>query len=117
MKKLNQKKILWIVKEMNKGDGSVYRIVKIISITSRWAREIYNVQQVTGRFLFPMKPDRRLRPISDEERNLILEVSKEHPISGVVALEKILDSQGVHIPHNRIHRILKEEGLALDEPC
>ena len=31
-------------------------------------------------------------------------------------MEKLLDNQGVHIPHNRIHRILKEEGLAIDEP-
>ena len=116
MKKLNQKKIRWIVREMKKGDRSVYRIAKIMNITPRWVREIYNVHQETGRFLFPKKPGRRPRPVSDEERNLILDIRREYPISGAVALEKILDSQGVHVSHNRIHRILKEEGLALDEP-
>jgi putative transposase len=116
MKKLNQKKIRWIVKEMKKGDRSAYRIAKIMDISPRWVRELYRVHQETGLYLFPKKPGRKLQLVSDEERDLIFEVRKEHPISGAVALEKILDYQGVHIPHNRIHRILKQEGLAVDEP-
>jgi putative transposase len=79
-------------------------------------RELYRVHQDTGQYLFPKKPGRKPRLVSDKERNLILRARDEHPISGALALEKILDSQGVHIPHNRIHRILKEAGLAIDEP-
>jgi len=41
MKKLNQKKVRWIVREMEKGDRSVYRIAKTMDITPRWVREIY----------------------------------------------------------------------------
>ena len=33
-----------------------------------------------------------------------------------MTLEKILDHQGIHISHNRIHQILKEEGLVHHEP-
>lgn len=87
-----------------------------MNITPQWAREIHRIYHETGNYPFPQKPGRKPRPVSDDERNLILEVRKEHPISGALALEKILDSMGVHIPHNRIHRILKEEGLAVDEP-
>ena len=116
MKKLNQKKIRWIIREMDKWNKSVYRIAKIMNITPRWVRELYRVYKQTGRYLFPRKPGRKSRPVSDEERNLIFEIREEHPISGALALEKLLDNQGVHIPHNRIHRILKEEGLAIDEP-
>ena len=116
MKKLNQKKVRWIVREMEKGDRSVYRIAKIMEITPRWVREIYRVHQRTGQYLYPTKPGRKSIPISDEDRTLIISARKEHPISGAVALEKILDDRGIHIPHNRIHQILKEEGLALDEP-
>ena len=117
MKKLNQRKIRWIVKQIDKEERSVYRIAKIMNITPQWAREIHRIYHETGNYPFPQKPGRKPRPVSDDERNLILEVRKEHPISGALALEKILDSMGVHVPHNRIHRILKEEGLALDEPC
>jgi putative transposase len=116
MKKLNQKKIRWIVKEMKKGDRSAYRIAKIMDISPRWVRELYRVHQETGRYLFPKKSGRKPQLVSDEEKDLIFEVRKEHPISGAVALEKILDDQGVHIPHNRIHRVLKQEGFAIDEP-
>ena len=115
MKKLNQKKVRWIVQEMKKGDRSAYRIAKIMDVTPRWIREIYRVHQQTGHYLYPGKPGRKPRPISDDERRMILDVRATHPISGAVALEKILDSQGFHICHNRIHRILKEEGLAKNE--
>jgi len=37
-------------------------------------------------------------------------------LSGPVALEKIIDSKGTHIGHNRIHLILKQEGLSREEP-
>jgi len=45
----------------------------------------------------------------------VLETRQQHPLSAVT-LEKILHEQGIHIGHNRIHKILKQEGLAKDEP-
>lgn len=41
MKKLNQKKVKWIVREMDKGERSVYRIAKTMEIAPQWAREIH----------------------------------------------------------------------------
>jgi len=116
MKKLNQKKVKWVVREMDKGERSVYRIAKTMKITPQWARELHRTYHKTGEYLFPQKPGRKPRLVSTEERNLILETRREHPISGAVALEKILDSKGIHMGHNRIHKILKEEGLAKEEP-
>lgn len=116
MKKLNQKKVKWIVREMDKGERSVYRIAKTTGITPQWTREIHRIYHEAGEYPFPHKPGRKSRRVSNEEREFVLQVRKEHPLSGAVALEKILDSKGVHIGHNRIHRILKEEGFARDEP-
>lgn len=116
MRKLNQKKIRWIVREMKKGERSVYRIAKIQQISPRWVREIYNSYKKTGKCLYPCKPGRKPTPISKEEQTVILESRKEHPLAGAIALEKILDQKCVHIPHNRIHRFLKKAGLAKDEP-
>ena len=116
MKKLNQKKVKWVVKEMDKGERSVYRIAKTMDITPRWVRGLYQTYQKTKQFPFPQKPGRKPRLVSIEERNLVLETRRDYPLSGAIALEKILDSKGVHIGHNRIHRILKEEGLAKEEP-
>ena len=116
MKKLNQKKVRWIVKEMDKAERSVYRIAKIMNVTPQWARALHRVYHKTKRYPYPNKPGRKPQLISDKERTLVFDARKEHPISGAIALEKILDARGIHIPHNRIHRILKDEGLAKDEP-
>ena len=116
MKKLNRKKVRWIVKEMDKGERSVYRIAKTMDITPQWTREVHRSYHETKNYPYPQKPGRKPRPVSDEERKMILDVRSDHPISGAVALEKILDSQGFHMGHNRIHRILKEERLAKNEP-
>ncbi|MEM3043459.1 MAG: hypothetical protein QXD84_07950 [Thermoplasmata archaeon] len=40
-----------------------------------------------------------------------------HPVSGVFTMEKAIErEEGLLILHNRIHRILTENGLAKDEP-
>ena len=116
MKKLNQKKVRWIVREMDKGEQSVYRIAKTMNVTPQWVREIHRTYHKFHRYLYPKKPGRKPNPLSEKDRILVVNTRKEHPISGALALEKILDVRGIHIPHNRIHRILKEEGLANDEP-
>ena len=46
---------------------------------------------------------------------MVLTLREEHPICAVY-LEKLLDDVGYHIPHNRIHRILCDFGLASPEP-
>jgi putative transposase len=115
MKKLNQKKVRWIIREMNKGQRSVYRIAKTMDITPQWARKIHRFFHKTNRYLYPKKPGRKPKPVSEQEKRIVLEIRNHHPLSAVT-LEKILDEQGVHISHNRIHKILKKEGLAKDEP-
>jgi hypothetical protein len=47
MRKLNQKKVKWIIKEIDKGERSVYRIAKLKDITPQWAREISGSYVIT----------------------------------------------------------------------
>jgi putative transposase len=115
MRKLNQQKIRWIINQIDKGKRSTYRIAKIQKITPRWARELHQRFHKIHRYPYPKKPGRKPKPISKEEKKIILETRQHHPLSAVT-LEKILDSQGTHIGHNRIHKILKNEGLTKDEP-
>jgi len=115
MKKLNQQKIRWIIDQIDKGKRSTYRIAKTQQITLRWARELHQRFHKIHRYPYPKKSGRKPRPISEEEKRIVLETRKQHPLSAVT-LEKILDEQGIYIGHNRIHKILKQEGLAKDEP-
>ena len=115
MTKLNQKKIRWIIREMDKGRLSVWRIAKVQNITPRRARQVYQKYKgVQKPKLLP--PGRKPQPITEEEVKTVLELRKEHPLCAVT-LGKILDERGeMHINHNRIHRILKENDLANTEP-
>lgn len=115
MRKLNQQKIRWIIKEIDKGERSTYRIAKTMNITPQWTRELHRSFHTTHQYPYPKKPGRKPKPISEEEKRIILEIRKQHPLNAVT-LEKILNEQEIHIGHNRIHRILKEEKLVKDEP-
>ena len=112
MKKLNKKKIEWIIREVSKGELSTYSIAKTQKITPRWAREV-NKKFKDKEIIF-LKPGRKKKETKREEE-LILETYKEFPV-GAVNMEKILDSKGKHIPHNKVHEIMKKNNLAVTEP-
>jgi len=116
MKKPNQRKIKWILGEMERGELSVNKIARIQKITPRWARELYRRYKETSQYPYPRKPGKKPKPISEEDISRVLAMKNKHPLSGALTIEKLLDREGKHIPHNRIHRILKEKGLAKSEP-
>jgi len=115
MRKLNQQKIRWIIKQIDKGEQSTYRIAKTQDITPRWARELHHQFHTLYQYPYPKKPGRKPTPSTDKEKQIVLAIRKQHPLNALT-LEKILAEQGIHIGHNRIHRILKEARLVKDEP-
>lgn len=115
MRKLNQKKIRWIIREIDRQERSIYRIAKTQGITPQWTRELHRHYHTTSQYPYPKKSGRKPRPITEEEKKIVLEIRKQHPLNAVT-LEKILAEQDIHISHNRIHRILKQEGLVKNEP-
>lgn len=115
MRKLNRKKIRWIVKEVKGRELSVYRIAKQQEISKQ------HLWRVFHRFKDDIRPrllpcGRKPVPVSTEEIEIVKKTHEEHG-SGAVGIEKILSERGILISHNRIHRILKEQGLAKDQPA
>ena len=105
---------------MHKGELSVYRIAKQQSITPQHVRRVYqkykDVQLYKlNRTICLQKCGKKPRQPTTDEINAVLDVKKEMGF-GAVNLEKVLSERGVRIPHNRIHRILMENGLAKREP-
>ncbi len=114
MKKLNQKKIKWIVREGDKRDKGFYTIAQIQHITPRWARAVHKKYKgIKEPKLLPC--GRKPKQITEMERKLVIEAKKEFRV-GATMIEQILDEKGIHINHNRIHRILLEAKLAKEEP-
>lgn len=112
MKKLNRKKIEWIVREVERRKMGVYTIAKIQKITPRWAREL--PRKYKDKEIVLKKPGRKSKPISDYEKQLVIDTYNEYLV-GATMIERILDEKGKHIGHNKIHKILLGAKLAKRE--
>jgi len=110
MKKLNQKKIKWIVKEVERGEQGVWSIAHTQGITKQHA---YRVAKKYKNDKDPKlkKCGRKPKQITEEERRSVIKTYKEY-LASATMIEQILDEKGVHINHNRIHKILLEAGFA-----
>ena len=114
MKKLNQKKIKWIVREVERREQGVWTIARQQKITPRHARRVAKKYK-NNKEPKLKKCGRKPKQITEEERNLVIKTYKEY-LASATMIEQILDEKGVHINHNRIHRILLEEGFAKTNP-
>lgn len=115
MRKLNKRKVCWIIKQMQLGELSVWQIAKQQDITPRWARKLFECYQNTKQFPFPGKPGRKQFPIPESIQKLVLRTYEKTPI-GAVKMEQFLDYLGKHVLHNTIHVVLKANGFAMPEP-
>jgi putative transposase len=113
MTKLNKRKVRWIIKHYREG-MSVYYISKVQSITARHVRRI--IKRYSDSKLYKVgeeykrAPGRLLQDIDEKERLLVLNRFENNPNCATV-MEKVIEVEdGIHIPHNRIHRILAEAG-------
>jgi putative transposase len=66
----------------------------------------------TGEKLLLKNGGRRMKEIKDYEEKIVIQAYKDQKV-GARRLEKILDQEyGIHIPHNRIHKILLKNNMA-----
>ena len=115
MRKLNDKKIQWIIREIEKG-RKITEIAKIQGISRVRVWQLYKQYLSEGEIPKLRKSGRKRMEISKEEREFILDIYERH-ILGPTALEKKIERKyGLHIPHNRIYRILLEEGKIMENP-
>ncbi|MFH1586747.1 MAG: DDE-type integrase/transposase/recombinase [Candidatus Diapherotrites archaeon] len=115
MRKLNKRKVAWIVRELGKGELPTSQIAKQQDITVRWAKELLKRYEQDGYLPVPGKPGPTPKPILSAEIELVKWFKGKHG-SGAVNLEKIMHREGIYISHNRIHSVLKSQGLANNEP-
>jgi len=60
MRKLNQRKIRWIIRDMEKGERIIiYRIAKLQNVTPKWVRELYGRYREVVRYPYPSRPSRK----------------------------------------------------------
>jgi len=115
MRKLNKKRVRWIIKQIQLGQLSVWQIARQQDVTPRWIRKLYQRYLETKLFPFPNRPGRKPMPIPIETQKLVERTYQKTPI-GAVKMEQFLDYQSTHVPHNTIHTILRAKGFAQEQP-
>jgi putative transposase len=90
-------------------------IALLQNVSGSRIRQIWRHYRITKTIPILAKPGRPSRSITNEEMSVVIGTYKEYPCSAVV-LENILDKRyGIKIPHNRIHKILKNHRLASND--
>jgi putative transposase len=115
VRKLTNKKVQWIIRELEKGKppDDIARFVRV----SR--RRIYQLkQQYTNTGLTPelKDPGRKKKPLDPEFERIIQDAYHIYK-SGPVILEKIIKIHyGLAIPHNTIYRVMLMHQLVIENP-
>ena len=113
--KLDPVKVEWIVRQKEKGTRNA-TIADSMKVSVRRVQELWSAYRATGTVPELKKPGRRRIGVSPEEREIIGRAYAKYEVNALT-LERVLDGEyHRHIPHNRIHAVLKGMGLARDEP-
>lgn len=112
MYKLKPYQILEIIDDLLAGRKSVYKVAREHNITPQWARCLLRRYKQTGRIPQLLPCGRKPMLITEMEIEIVKDAYDVYH-SCAVRLEKCLDEfMDVHLPHNRIHQIMRSLKLA-----
>ena len=111
--KLTKKRVKWLIKMKKEGEGSSM-IARSLRISVRRVNQVWGEYKDTENI--PIIGENMGRPpdlpLSEHEKEIIREVKQKYKL-GARRLELLIDRDyKMHIPHNKIHKFLLEEGLA-----
>ena len=113
--KLDPTKVEWIVRRRERGERN--RVVaSAMKISRRRVQEIFSEYRRTGELPPLRRSGRRMVQDTQEEKETVKGFFSRYR-GNALSLERGMEFElGTHIPHNRVHRMLKAMGLASDEP-
>ena len=116
MVKLDDRAIRWIIQQKMRGRGAG-ELALILKVSHRRIEQIWQEYRRRGAPPTIKKPGRPKKMlIGLSEATAILETFDRLKVNAVTLEHVLKHNYGTHIPHNRIHMILKEAGRAMDQP-
>jgi putative transposase len=113
--KLDPVKVEWIIRQKEEGALNS-EIARAMGVSVRRVQKLWSAYMATGEVPSLKRPGRKRVEATDKERKIIEEAYARYEVNALT-LERVIDAElGTHIPHNRIHAVLKSMGLARDEP-
>ena len=115
MKKLNQKKIRWIIKQKSKGIKNK-EIAFVQKISIRRVKQIYSEYKRTNEIPVLKKPGRKQKPLPEDYKTIIDNTHEEYRV-GPLGLEKVIKrTHKIHIPHNAIYKYMLKKSQVTENP-
>ena len=113
--RLTEKKIRYIVRHKQKGKSN-REIAFEMRVSVSTVKRVWSYWLTHKEYLPIRRRGRKVKELSEKEKEIIREAKARYKL-GARRLEKVIEQvYGIHIPHNRIHKFLVEEGLAKEEP-
>ncbi len=110
--KLTRAAVLEVLRLKNEGYTS-YRVRKMFGISERRVNQVWQAYCQTGVVpILGTTVGRPRRPITPEERAIVRDAYEHYRVSASALTPIIERTTGAHIPHNLVHHILLEEGMA-----
>ena len=101
MQKLDPLKVSWIIRAKENGMRNT-DVSSSMKISTRWVQKLYSRYRNSGEIPTLRKPGRPKRVITEEMEEVVQSAFEKFRCSAVF-LEKIIDGDGIHIPHNTIN--------------
>jgi len=112
--KLNKRKIDYIIKAKINGQ-SYKQIARELKISVSTVKKVWIHWLNYGEPIEIKRSGRKMLNIDENIEKIVLSVHNEQKL-GAVRLEKVIETEyGIHIPHNRIHKILLKNGKAREK--
>ena len=113
--KLDPVKVAWIIRRKETG-VLTSEIAHAMSVSERRVQRLWSAYRATGEVPSLKRPGRKHVEATDQEKGIIGKAYARYEVNALT-LERVIEvDYGTHIPHNRIHAVLKSMGLARDEP-
>jgi len=114
MAKLDDNRIAWIIKSKSQARLTNRDIADAANVSISRVQQLYRIYKRSNSIPKLKKSGRKRKEITEEERIVVRKLYGIYKANACY-LEKILLAHGYSINHNRLHRMLLQEGLALTE--
>jgi putative transposase len=109
-------KVAWIIRQKQNGQLTNALIARSMGVSEVWVKKLWARYRKTGicELGKPGRP-RKKQYVSSELKRTVMEAYGSFRVSACY-LERLIElNYHIHIPHNTIHSIMKENGIAVDE--
>ena len=116
MSKLDESVVGWIIREKRKGRRNK-QIAETAGVSIRWVQRLWARYKDSPNIAYPLPMGRPVKGLPGRLEHSSVLTAKNGRRQGARVMESRIEEEvGIHIPHNTIHEILMENGLASEEP-